>query len=129
MQSAHLDASEVSIEVKDGKVTLEGTVPERRMKHAIEDMADACPGVSDVENRLRVAQGGSHWGSGGSSGPTSMGTGSTTHGAGSDMGGTGTTSSTSPGGSGTTGTGGEAGIGGASSRQAGSGATSSSSKR
>jgi hypothetical protein len=98
MHSAHLDASEVSIEVKEGKVMLDGTVPERRMKHAIEDMAEACPGVSDVENRLRVQSGSQMWGTGGSSGSTSSGTGSTTHGAGSSAGGTGTTSSTSPGG-------------------------------
>jgi len=112
MHSAHIDASEVTIEVKDGKVTLEGTVLERRMKHAIEDMAEACPGVMDVENRIRVAHAGSHrdsshggsWGTGGSSGPTSTGTGSTTHGAGSSVGGTGTSSSTSPG-SGTSGQG------------------------
>jgi osmotically-inducible protein OsmY len=35
-------------------VVLEGTVPERRMKHAIEDLADACPGIQDIENRIRV---------------------------------------------------------------------------
>ena len=65
MQSVHIDAAEVSIEVKEGKVTLEGTVPERRMKHAIEDMAEACPGVSDVENRLRVGKSSQRWGMGG----------------------------------------------------------------
>ena len=69
MHSAHIDASEVTLEVKDGNVSLEGTVPERRMKHAIEDMADACSGVNDVENKLRVSQAGSQDSStGGSSG-------------------------------------------------------------
>jgi osmotically-inducible protein OsmY len=71
MHSAHLDASEVTVEVKDGKVTLEGTVPERRMKHMIEDMAEACSGVNDVENKLRVSQFGSDTGSSGSSSDTS----------------------------------------------------------
>jgi len=33
---------------------LDGTVPERRMKHAIEDLVDACPGVQDIDNRIRV---------------------------------------------------------------------------
>lgn len=99
IRSAHIDAEEVTIDVSDGKVTIEGSVPERRMKHAIEDMAAACPGVNDVENRLRVAQTGHQWGSGGANGPTNTGTGSTTHGAGSTTGGTGTSSSTSPGGS------------------------------
>jgi osmotically-inducible protein OsmY len=68
MQGAHIDASEVSIEVSGGRVTLEGTVPDRRMKHAIEDMAGSCPGVNDVENRVRVTQG--NW-QGGESGRAS----------------------------------------------------------
>ena len=49
-----VDASEISVSVRDGIVTLEGSVPERRMKHRAEDIADACPGVKDVENRLKV---------------------------------------------------------------------------
>lgn len=66
MAEPYLDASEVSVEVKDGKVMLEGTVPERPMKHRIEDVADACIGVKDIDNRIRVAQSGS-----GASGPAS----------------------------------------------------------
>jgi len=54
MQTDHIDSSEVSVEVTAAKVTLEGTVPERWMKHAIEDLADACPGVQDVDNRMRI---------------------------------------------------------------------------
>lgn len=54
-QSHHIDAQDVSVQVKDGKVTLDGTVPDRHMKHAIEDMADECWGVKDVENRIRVS--------------------------------------------------------------------------
>jgi osmotically-inducible protein OsmY len=50
----HLDASDVRVTVDAGKVTLEGTVPERRMKHYIEDLVDACPGVQDIDNRIRV---------------------------------------------------------------------------
>lgn len=53
----HLDVSEVSIEVKDGNVVLEGAVPERRMKHAIEDVVDECMGVKEIENRIRVTYG------------------------------------------------------------------------
>jgi hypothetical protein len=52
-----IDASEVTVEVHEGKVTLEGTVPERWMKHTIEDIADGCWGVQDVENRIRVQSG------------------------------------------------------------------------
>jgi hypothetical protein len=50
----HIDSSDVTVEVAGGKVVLQGTVPERRMKHAIEDMADACAGVQEIENRIRV---------------------------------------------------------------------------
>jgi hypothetical protein len=50
----YVDASDVSVEVKDGKVSLEGSVPERRMKHAIEDLVDDCMGVKDIDNRVRV---------------------------------------------------------------------------
>jgi len=56
MHSLEIDASEVSVDVRNGTVTLEGIVPEPRMKSAIEHMADSCPGVSEVENKLRVSQ-------------------------------------------------------------------------
>jgi len=52
-----VDASEVTVEVKEGIVTLQGAVPERRMKHAIEDIVDDCTGVKDIDNRLRVTYG------------------------------------------------------------------------
>ena len=68
MHSHHIDSSDVEVEVSGGKVTLQGTVPDRRMKHAIEDMAGACSGVSDVENRVRVAQGGAQEATGSTSG-------------------------------------------------------------
>jgi osmotically-inducible protein OsmY len=53
-----IDLSDVSIESKNGTLILEGTVPERRMKHRIEDIAEQCIGVSDVENRIRVSRDG-----------------------------------------------------------------------
>ena len=49
-----LDCSDVTVAVSGAKVVLDGTVPERRMKHAIEDLVDACPGVQDIDNRIRV---------------------------------------------------------------------------
>jgi hypothetical protein len=55
MEAYEIDSSEVTVEVLGGKVVLEGTVPDRYMKHAIEDLADAAPGVQDVDNRIRVA--------------------------------------------------------------------------
>ena len=54
MLADSIDSSEVSVSVKEGRVTLEGTVPTRSMKHAIEDLADHTAGVQDVDNRIRV---------------------------------------------------------------------------
>jgi hypothetical protein len=48
------DASEVDVQVKDGEVTLEGTVHDRDDRRAIEDLAAAVRGVFDVHNRIRV---------------------------------------------------------------------------
>lgn len=52
-----VDVSNVAVEAKNGTITLEGTVPNRRMKHRIEDIAEQCIGVNDVENRIRVSRG------------------------------------------------------------------------
>ena len=50
----HVDSSEVTIAVEDGIVTLTGSVPERWMRHEIEDIADSCMGVKDMVNNVRV---------------------------------------------------------------------------
>lgn len=72
-----IDASDISIEVRNGTVTLTGQVDERWMKHHVEDLVDRCSGVQDIENRLTVrrAAAGSTAGTQGSS---TTGTGSTT---------------------------------------------------
>jgi osmotically-inducible protein OsmY len=54
LYAPHIDSSEVSVEVQDGRVVLEGSVTERRMKHAIDEIAGTCSGVNDVENRIKV---------------------------------------------------------------------------
>jgi hypothetical protein len=53
-----VDASEIELEVRDGVVTLTGSVGHRWMKHRAEDIAEACSGVKDVDNRIRVQAGG-----------------------------------------------------------------------
>jgi osmotically-inducible protein OsmY len=55
MEALHIDSREVTAQVLGGKVLLEGTVPDRHMKHAIEALAAAAPGVQEVDNRIRVA--------------------------------------------------------------------------
>lgn len=54
-----LDASDISVRVSDGKVTLEGSVDQRWMKHRAEDIADSCTGIREVDNRIVVASRGS----------------------------------------------------------------------
>ncbi len=54
MHADDIDSSAVTVTVVAGKVTLEGTVPDLYTKHAIEALADAGPGVQDIENRVRV---------------------------------------------------------------------------
>lgn len=49
-----LDVHEVSVAVAGGEVMLEGSVPDRRMKYEIEDVAAGCWGVREVDNRLHV---------------------------------------------------------------------------
>jgi osmotically-inducible protein OsmY len=52
-----VDASEVTINVQGGKVTLEGSVDSRRTKNRVEDIAEQC-GVQDVQNNLKVNRSG-----------------------------------------------------------------------
>jgi hypothetical protein len=49
-----LDASDITVEVENGIATLGGKVDQRWMKHRAEDLADGCPGVRDVRNRIQV---------------------------------------------------------------------------
>lgn len=55
-----VDASDVEVTVKDGEVTLSGTIADRRMRRLAEDVAAACHCVHDVHNRLRVVESTSH---------------------------------------------------------------------
>ena len=52
-----LDASEITVTVKDGEVTLAGTVTDRRAKSRAEDLAESVSGVRDVDNKLRKNKG------------------------------------------------------------------------
>src|SRR5512146_1667616 len=54
MRTGHIDSSDVTVEVSGAKVQLDGSVPARWMKHAIENLADVCPGVQDIKNRISV---------------------------------------------------------------------------
>jgi osmotically-inducible protein OsmY len=56
MMNDCIDCSDVGVEVRGGIVILEGSVPERRVKYVIEDIAAECMGANDVENHIRVAK-------------------------------------------------------------------------
>lgn len=49
-----IDASNIEVSVKNGEVTLSGTVEDRPMKRASEDVVEAISGVKDVQNQVRV---------------------------------------------------------------------------
>lgn len=58
-----LDASNISLTVKNGEVTLEGSVRDRWSKHRAEDLVDDCSGVKEVRNNLRVEKAQDSWSS------------------------------------------------------------------
>ncbi len=49
-----VDASNIEVSVREGVAVLTGNVSMRAMKHRAEDLAEATPGVRDVDNQLRV---------------------------------------------------------------------------
>lgn len=81
-----VDASEITVEVSSGEITLSGTVNNRDDKRRAEDIAERVAGVKHVQNNLRVNQDSAGWaGSTGRSagaGATSS-AGSTSYGSGS----------------------------------------------
>lgn len=66
--SHEIDARQISVEVNQGSVTLSGTVPERQMRYAAEDLVEACMGVSNINNQLKVQDAASLGQSGSASG-------------------------------------------------------------
>jgi Predicted periplasmic or secreted lipoprotein len=54
VQAQDVDVSDVSFDVRDGVVTLEGSVPQRHVRFVLEDLVARCPGVRDVHNRMQL---------------------------------------------------------------------------
>jgi osmotically-inducible protein OsmY len=127
-----VDASHITVSVKDGELTLDGTVDSRQAKRRAEDCVEHISGVKHVQNNLRVQERSAATSSGGATGGASS-----TYGQSSELGLTGqsgtsghstgsaSTSGTGSSGSGTTGaaSAGSTGVGSASTSQAGSGTT------
>lgn len=53
-QDGEIDASEITVQVQGGEVTLTGTVEDRDAKRHAEDVVERCAGVIDVHNQLKV---------------------------------------------------------------------------
>jgi hypothetical protein len=53
-RDSHIDATNIDVVVKDGEVTLNGSVPDRRTKRLAEEVLDDVLGVNDVHNRLTI---------------------------------------------------------------------------
>ena len=49
-----VDAGNVEVTVREGEVTLTGTLDDRRYKHMMENIADRVDGVRDVHNEIRI---------------------------------------------------------------------------
>jgi hypothetical protein len=54
MDDDDVDASDITVEVKNAEVTLSGTVNSRQEKRAAEETAEQCAGVREVLNHLRI---------------------------------------------------------------------------
>ncbi|WP_413586726.1 BON domain-containing protein [Bdellovibrio sp. HCB274] len=59
-RNAEIDANDIDVEVKEGEVTLSGTVSDRRMKHLAEDLVERTYSVKDVTNNIRVQREATH---------------------------------------------------------------------
>ena len=57
MDDEYVDASEIEVEVRDGEITLSGTVESREQKRRAEHLLEELSGVNEVHNRLRVQSG------------------------------------------------------------------------
>lgn len=53
-RDSEIDASDIDIKVKDGTLTMSGTVDGRDMKRAAERCVENLSGVEDVHNELRI---------------------------------------------------------------------------
>lgn len=62
-----IDASDITVEVKDQTVKLTGTVDDRGTKYEIEELIERCGGVKDIDNQVRVRTSRWDFGSGSSS--------------------------------------------------------------
>lgn len=73
----HVDASHITVSVKDGELTLDGTVDSRHAKRRAEDTVEHISGVKHVQNNLRVQDRSANYGSSSYSGTSAFDGGAT----------------------------------------------------
>lgn len=56
MQDHELDATNIEVQVKDGEVTLSGTVEDRSARRRAEDCIEYVGGVKHIQNNIRIAE-------------------------------------------------------------------------
>jgi osmotically-inducible protein OsmY len=56
MMDDDVDPSAMGVQVVNGEVILTGTVSSRFEKRLAEHLADSVPGVTDVDNRLKIGK-------------------------------------------------------------------------
>lgn len=56
-ENGDVQDSRVEVEVKDGEITLRGSVPNYLVSQMVESVANEVPGVNDVHNELEVQAG------------------------------------------------------------------------
>jgi hypothetical protein len=54
-ENAELDASDITVQVENGEVTLSGTVEHRYFKKLAENIVESVSGVTDVHNQIRIS--------------------------------------------------------------------------
>ena len=54
LEDPDIDASDISVQVRDQQVTLTGSVSSRWIKYRVEDVVEQATGVAERDNRLRV---------------------------------------------------------------------------
>lgn len=55
-EHGRIDARDIEVDVKDGIVTLKGSVPDRNMKRMAEEVTEDISGVKEVQNQIKVQQ-------------------------------------------------------------------------
>ena len=57
MEHDEIDATHVQVDVKNGEVSVTGTVEDRQQRRAIEDLIEGMPGIQNVHIAIKIAAG------------------------------------------------------------------------